>query len=126
MFTNLRLSVNQCASHLDKHLLNINIESLRHSRSKLWITAKEMTKLTVNDRILLWPRYPAHRLNDVGNQVVPVIIVYCFVKQLSRLGVMIVITRRIAVIPVRYITLKLNRRLLVGFVHIDIIEAIWK
>jgi len=35
MFTNLRLSVNQCAGHLDKHLLNINIESLRHSRSKL-------------------------------------------------------------------------------------------
>src|SRR5262245_14915659 len=109
---------------LGQELVDLNAQAGCYAQAELDISTAEVTQLASDNRVAFGASDALHRSDDVGDKMLPIRIGQHVPEEIPGLRVVVVVARRIAVIPVSHRLVQGERRLFVALVDRHVVEAI--
>src|SRR5437879_8430380 len=107
-----------------QELFDLNAQAGCDAQAELDIGTAEVAELARDNRVAFGAGDALHRGDDVVDKVLPLGVGQYVAEEIPGLSVVVVVARRIAVIPVSYRRLQGERGLFVALANSNVIEAI--
>jgi hypothetical protein len=109
---------------LEQELFHLNPQASCYTQAELYIGTAEMAELERDNRVAFGTSNALHRSDDVIDKMLPLSVGQHVAEEIPGLGVVVVVARHVAVVPVSYRGLQGEWGLFVALVDSNIIEAI--
>src|SRR5882672_5872502 len=108
---------------LGQELFDLNTQAGRYAHAELYIGTAEVAQLASDNRVAFGASDALHRGDDVIDKLPPLGVGQHVAEEIAGLGIVVVVARRVAVVPVSYRSLQGEWGLFVALVDSNVVEA---